>query len=81
MNLTYKEIFLQEKNLEQTLYGRFGYKVDSMNQIVQKKKKNDNYPVTANIKLRKVAPSLYKNEKIEQVEKEIEDLRKDRKRR
>jgi hypothetical protein len=52
-----------------------------MNQIVEKKKKNDQYPVTANIKLRKVAPSLYKNERIDQVEKEIDDIRKDRKRR
>lgn len=61
MNLTYKEMFLEERNLQQTLYGKFGYKVDSINQIVEKKKKNDHYPVTANIKLRKVAPSLYKN--------------------
>ena len=65
-------MFIQEKDLEQTLYGKFGYKVESMNQIVERKKKNEQLPVTANIKLRKVTPSLYKNDKIEQVEQEIE---------
>jgi hypothetical protein len=49
--------------------------------MVDKKKKIDHYPVTANIKLRKVTPSLYRNDKIDQVEKEIEEIHKDRKRR